>query len=229
MSSLMVPLAGGAALALGFGAHCVLMCGPLAAASARGGRAGSLPYAGGRLVSYTLLGSLAGGLGHVVTASRWARSLEVVVSLSLVAFLVWAGVRQLAPRGEALITLGKAPRRSWSGRVLAHLADEPLLLGAATALLPCGALFAALSAAAALGSSLHGAILMGTFALLTGGILLGVRGLSARISARAGGPTRGLLAAVFFAGAVLTAARPLSLLNGDAQPACHHGAHEVAP
>ncbi len=229
MSSLMVPLAGGATLALAFGTHCALMCGPVAAASARGGRSGSLPYAFGRVVSYTLLGSLAGGVGHVLFESRWVRWLEVVVSASLVVFLVVAGVRQLLPRRETLISLGRAPKVTWAGRVLGQLADEPLLLGAATALLPCGALFTVVSAAVALGNALSGALLMCTFAVLTGGVLLGVRGLSARFAARAGRAQRGILAAVFFVGAALTAARPLASSEDAEPPSCHAAIHEGAP
>jgi sulfite exporter TauE/SafE len=197
------------------------MCGPVAAASAGGRRSGSLSYVGGRVVSYTLLGSLAGGLGKVVTQSSWARPIELLVSLSLATFLLLSGVRQLLPRRERLIPLGKSARRTWTGRVLAQVADEPLLLGAATALLPCGALFAALSAAATLGTSLRGALLMATFALLTGGVLFGVRGLSAKLAATNGMSQRGLLAAVLLIGAVVTAARPVSLLTGSAQLPCH--------
>ena len=222
-SSMMIPLAGGAALALAFGAHCALMCGPVAMMSAKSQRSGVFSYLIGRVVSYGVLGLLAGGLGQVLFASSWARWVEGLSAFVLAAMLVFCGVRQLSPRVEKVVTLRRGPRTSWLGGVLARLADEPLLLGAATALLPCGALFSVVAAAAALGTPFAGALLMTTFAILTGGVLAGVRGLTAKLVGA--GLSRRVLAVLFFVGAGVTFTRAFSTFSSPV-PACHAHAQE---
>jgi sulfite exporter TauE/SafE len=199
------------------------MCGPLAAAAGRRSPAASLQYAGGRILSYGLLGCLAGSFGRVLLASAAARWVELLACIALSAVLVRIGCKLLARRADPrastqLLSLGRAPRRSRVGRLLAELVDEPLLLGAATALLPCGALLTALAAAAAAGTALSGAVLMLTFAALTGVALQLATRLTRGLALRPLGSR--VLAGVFFAGALVTLARPV-LSHAAGHPACH--------
>lgn len=212
----------GCSLAIASSAHCAVMCGPLALASrVRHGNHAGLSYFAGRLVTYSLLGSLAGGAGRVLLLSPWARVAETALSWLLAVTLAYAGWSLLrGPTRQRLIKLGTAPRRSRFGQHLARFADEPLLLGAATALLPCAALFSALIAAASLGSATLGAISMMSFAVITGAVVVGVGQLARlRVPVPAGSQ---IVGAALLIGAVITAYRPIPMLRAEGQvPACH--------
>ena len=217
----------GASLALLSSAHCAAMCGPIAlSARVRGGPQASLSYYAGRLVTYTVLGALAGSFGRVLMLGAWARWAEAALALLFAASLLHAGVRLLrraaasAAPAPALVTLRKKPRRALVASALAHVADDALLLGAATALLPCGALFSALAGAALLGSGLLGATAMAAYASITGLMVVGVAQLGALhvLGAR----MRRAVGVVLVAGAVVVGLRPLATLRaGDTTPACH--------
>jgi len=223
-SSLLIALISGSSLALVSSAHCVVMCGPLALSSrVRGGAGATISYFGGRIVSYTVAGAIAGSVGHALLLSPWARWAEAVLSWLLAATLLFAGLSALRTgRAPRLVALGKGPRVSLLGRVLARLADDPLLLGAATALLPCSALFSALAAAAALGSARDGALAMLAFSALTGAAIVGVAQLG---GLRTRGPVfQRALGAALLVGAVVMGMRPIPMLRaGEGVPACHGG------
>lgn len=216
--------AAGASLALVSSVHCAAMCGPIAlAARVRSGAHASLGYYVGRLVTYTVLGGLAGGFGRVLTLAPWARWAEAALALTLATALLhagWALVRPARAKSAGVIALGTKPRRSLAGLVLARVADDPLLLGAATALLPCGALFSALTASALLGSAGAGAIAMAAFAGITGLAVVGVaqlgalQGFDARL--------RRAVGVALIAGALVVGLRSsVAFSSGDAPPACH--------
>lgn len=205
------------------------MCGPIAlSARARVGARATLPYFVGRLVSYTLLGALAGGLGRVLLASAWARWAEALLSWTLAATLLWTAKNSLWPRARGgFVRLGTGPRRSLQrtiGGALAYVANDPLLLGVGTALLPCGVLFSALLAAATLGKASLGALALSVFALLTGGAVIGVAQLGGLRIERPW--ARRLLASVLVAGALILLYRPWPTLLGT--PACHAAAQHGA-
>jgi sulfite exporter TauE/SafE len=229
---LLIPLLSGAGLALASSAHCAVMCGPIAvsARASQGARA-SFQYYVGRLTSYTVLGGLSGSFGKVLLSLPNIAWIEAALSWGVAVLLVRAALLQLGwfrQSGERLLTLGKAPRKSALGSVLARLVDEPLLLGAATALLPCGALFAALTASAALGSASAGALSMAAFASLSGLALLGVAELG-RLSAL-GRRFKRPLALAMLAGAALMVWRPIPALRAQARgeaPSCPLHAHHA--
>ena len=100
--------------------------------------------------------------------------------------------------------------------MLARVVDEPLLLGAATALLPCAALYGALIASAALGTGALGALFMLSFGLVTTPVILGAAQLARLASLGVAG--RRALGALLLAAALITALRPLSLLQAADQP-----------
>ena len=222
--------AAGASLALLSSAHCAAMCGPVAlSARVRGGPQATLAYYAGRLVTYTVLGALAGSFGRVLMLGTWARWAEAVLALALAESLLHAGLRLLR-RGAsptaapALVPLRKKPPRARLVSALAHVADDALLLGAATALLPCGALFSALAAAALLGSGLLGATAMAAYASITGLVVVGIAQLGALhvLGAR----LRRAVGVVLVGGAVMVGLRPLAMLRAaGTTPACHLVTH----
>jgi sulfite exporter TauE/SafE len=224
-----VALLSGAGLAGAASLHCLAMCGPLAAAAqARGGRGASARYLFGRLASYITLGGLAGSVGQGLLATPFTRWIEALLAWLLAAMLLHAAASFFGfTRARSdLLRLGRGPRMTWAGRLLSRAAHDPLLLGTATALLPCGALFGALVASAALGSGLLGALAMACFALLTSPALLGAAQLG-RL-AKLGPRGKRVFGAMLVLGALITAWRPVPGLWTEAAPSCHAHAHALA-
>lgn len=153
----------GAALVVGAvgSAHCVGMCGPFAIASAKDqGATGVAVYSGGRIATYAVLGALAGSFGALLSLLR---SVGFVVA-ALVLVLV------------CLQMAGLLPEPKWSGRWSAALFRHAgrrrglaarWLFGMATALLPCGLVYAAMGVALGAGTPAGGAWVMVGFGLGT--------------------------------------------------------------
>lgn len=164
--------------------HCVAMCGPFVALTVvrRGpdatGRRGAdrrvFAYNLGRLVAYTAIGTLAGGLGmaldaggRIAGAQRAATTLAgvtmvLVGALQLLGHLGWS-----RRRSNAAQAVGRIARAI--GRRAEHWpAPLPAVgLGLATSLMPCGWLYVFAVAAAGTASPLWGAATMAAFWLGT--------------------------------------------------------------
>ena len=226
MNGLLLAAVSGASLALVSSAHCAVMCGPLVMASSARHGGGAARYFGGRLVVYSLLGALAGSSGRAITSFGPNKWMEASLSWLMALALLAAGIRYLVPHGpRPLLTLHKRRRVSWVSRLLASAAQDPLMLGAVTALLPCGVLFTALLASAALASPLLGAISMATFASLSGLALVGLANVARKLSLGQRG--RRALAVGLLAGSALMIWRPIPMLRStDGLPACHVHAAE---
>ena len=83
-------LAGGVLAGFASSLHCVGMCGPFAAASAKSvGWRGTTAYSGGRIVTYGVLGAVAGALGAMLSVLR-------VVGFVATAVVLFVVVLQLA-------------------------------------------------------------------------------------------------------------------------------------
>lgn len=227
MTSLFLAAFSGASLALVSSTHCAVMCGPVVMASSARHGGGGARYFTGRLVTYSLLGALAGSSARALTSLGPTKWIEAGLSWLLALTLLASAIRYLMPtRPSAPIKLHKKGRVSLVSRLLAACAQDPLLLGAVTAILPCGVLFTALMAAAALGSPLEGAIAMASFATLTGLALAGLSGLGRKLSLGTLG--RRTLAVGLLAGAAMMVWRPIPMLRTTTGiPACHGPAAEA--
>lgn len=200
----------------GFGAgllatpHCAVMCGPLSMhACSRRTWGAAWRFHAARVASYSLLGIAAGtsgaGIARLLDHQWSAAALSWMVALVLLvtAARIWRG-----PRAAAPIALGARTRRPLAARIVARLGNRPEILGAITALLPCGVLLAAVAMASATATWSTGAALMLGFAITSGGSLI-VAGVAARWLRRAGGAAPRVLAGVLVAGALVFALRPL--------------------
>jgi len=230
-------LMAGTVAGLGSVPHCAAMCGPLAAyacgrAPGAGGPAGAvvgpLRYQLGRMLGYAVLGALAGGFGGVLAAQLsvpWGRA---VVSWTLAAALLWSAWRfwrQGAPRARtssgalvppARLHGGGAPAGGgWLPRLARGLPRDPTVVGALTAMLPCGALYAAVAIAAGTGSALRGALAMVAFSLASGIGVLGAAALAARLRAAARPEALRMLAVALALGGLVLAIRPIATLRGE--------------
>jgi len=182
--------------------HCAGMCGPLVAAYA--GMPGSEApwrkraiahgaYSAGRLTAYLVLGSLAGAFGaaldHAASFAGITRAAAIVSGtlialFGLHAFLAAVGWR--VPRLEAPGPL----KRALGGAMRAVAARPPAaraaILGLASALLPCGWLYAFVVTAGGTGSALFGAVVMAVFWAGTLPVMLAFGEVVSRLS----GPLR---------------------------------------
>lgn len=219
--SLSIALGAGAGAGLLSSIHCAAMCGPLAAAQGvRAGAAATAQYAGGRILAYSAAGALAGASGRAlfqVTGPLVGALLSAAFAgaLLVVAVRLWR-----APRAAPPIAIGKR-RRPLAARIISTVRPGPFAFGALTALLPCGALWAALALAAGTGAAASGAAAMLAFAAASSAGLLAGGWLGAAIRRRPLGARRAL-AVLLVAGALIAALRPITAVAGG-------GEHEVPP
>lgn len=171
--------------------HCAGMCGGFVAAYAGGdGSQGTRralshgAYHLGRLSSYLALGAVAGSVGRALDVASSAAGIgrvTAVVAGGIMALWALAALAQAGGMGGIL-----RRRASGAGRIeravvrgLARLHTKPpvlraLLIGLASALLPCGFLYAFALAAATTGSALWGALVMGALWAGTLPVLVGL-------------------------------------------------------
>ncbi|MEM6326827.1 MAG: sulfite exporter TauE/SafE family protein, partial [Bacteroidota bacterium] len=153
-------------------AHCVGMCGGFVALlSVGGGRSVAMrqaAYFGGKTLTYTAFGAMAGAAGFVLR--EVFAGLGGVVSVALGLAMVAAGlaVCGMAWGRGALVTRLSARLGPTIGRLVGSERRGALaLLGAVNGLLPCGLVYGMLAVAAVSGSALHGATTMAVFGLST--------------------------------------------------------------
>lgn len=233
----MIPeaLLAGAAAGLASIPHCGAMCGPLAgfACSRVGGpRPGTTAlwrYQLGRLVSYGAVGALAGAIGGsaaTLIAGRWGAALiswSLAAALAVAAIRSWQRSRPPRAGARASAVQSGPGTPSLFERVAERLPREPALFGAATALLPCGALAAAVGLAATAGTPLGGLVTMVAFAALSGVALFGAAWVTRQLAGVDRRAWSRVLAVVLAVGAAMLVARPLpALLTGDEAAPCHH-------
>jgi len=168
--SLLVPVA--AASLLG-SVHCAGMCGGFVAIAGEGvsGKArliAQLSYNAGRLVSYIVLGAVAGWFGRAVDLAGNAAGVgraAALVSGSIM--ILWGMGALLETQGLRIfrgrLTLPKRVTAAFASVRRLPAAWRGMVLGLSTTLLPCGWLYAFAVTAAGTASPLHGALLMAAF------------------------------------------------------------------
>ncbi len=181
----------------GFG-HCVGMCSPFVLfvsrryAAPEGGRRAALAaqgwYTAGRVVTYAILGAIAGALGGAVemagalaglrhAAMIVAGAVLVVWALVALSDLAWFRTGGTVFARVAGALKGRVPGLPAVARQrLAPSAKvgHPFATGLFLGLLPCGFLYAAVIAAVARGGAFDGALALALFGLGTAPALFGV-------------------------------------------------------
>lgn len=186
--------------------HCAGMCGGIAAfcagageCNARSSGLASLSYHGARLVSYAIVGLLAGALGTLLNAGGALVGIQQIAAALAGATIALVGCALLIQAAGSDMGRMKLPK--WMQKALSTIhrtasrfppVPRSLLVGLATPLLPCGWLWSFAAVSAGTGSPLGGAVVMimfwaGTVPLLA---LVGV-GIAAL-----GGRHRKMLAAL---------------------------------
>jgi sulfite exporter TauE/SafE len=206
------------------------MCGPLAAYACSGqpGAAGQSRYQLGRFISYSVLGAIAGMIGGATAVSlpnAWGSAL---LSWSLALGLGLAALRLWRRPNLPLVTLRTKqddPTPSVASRVLGGLGRYPFFVGLGTALLPCGALAAAVLIAASTGSTVLGSLSMLAFAAMSSVGLVGATWVFERFARRPRPATSRVLAVMLALGAILFVIRPVHGLRTGDTSACHAPSH----
>jgi sulfite exporter TauE/SafE len=220
--------------------HCAGMCGSFACL-ASGGDGASGPralrstaaYNGGRLLSYVLLGALAGaagaGLDRAGAVAGLARPAAVMAGILLI---LWGAASLAAALGLRIPMLDVPPAlASRVARAVRAVQERPpavraLAIGALSAALPCGWLYAFVATSAAAGSALSGATVMAAFWLgtvpLMAAVGLGAQRLLGRFRTRLPVVTASVLVilgvltvAGRFSPAAAAHASPASVTDGD--------------
>jgi sulfite exporter TauE/SafE len=220
----------GAAAGLASVPHCTAMCGPLAAyaCSGRPGPSGQARYQLGRFISYSVLGAIAGTIGGATAVSlpnAWGSAL---LSWSLALGLGLAALRLWRRPNRPLVTLRTKqddPAPSVASRMLGGLGRHPFFVGLGTALLPCGALAAAVLIAAATGSTVLGSLSMLAFAVVSSVGLVGATWVFERFARRPRPATSRILAVTLALGAILFVIRPVHALRTGDSVSCHAPTH----
>jgi sulfite exporter TauE/SafE len=167
----------------GFG-HCVGMCTPFVLLVSRrfsapeAGRAAALGaqlwYTAGRVLTYVVLGALAGFVGGVVELAGSLLGVQRAALVLAGLVLVLEAILGLAGTGPLASTQGGRLFGRASAALGRRIPSHPLGLGLLLGLLPCGLLYSALIAAVSRGGPAEGALAMLVFGLGTAPALLGV-------------------------------------------------------
>ncbi len=183
--------------------HCVQMCGTIvlsysvalkqskmSAGTSPALWSGHLAYNAGRILTYALLGAVAGLAGRTVSlVGRLAgagSALAIIGGiLMLMAGLVMSGVFPAAAvRGGNLFRITARFLRPLAKLVSSPSVGRRFLLGLTLGFLPCGLIYAALLRALATGSMFWGAATMAAFGAGTAGALLAVGVFSSALGRR---------------------------------------------
>lgn len=196
--------------------HCIAMCGginlsqciPSAAAAPEVGRLTAFRpaflYNLGRIVSYTVIGGVVGGIGSVFSLSGGFKGavqiiagiFMLIMGINMLGIFPW--MSRFVPRMPSFIAskIGEEKSRSKS----------PLYIGLLNGLMPCGPLQAMQLYALSTGSAVSGALSMLLFSLGTVPLMFGLGAVSSILSKKFTGK-------MMTAGAVLVAVLGLSMLS----------------
>jgi len=192
------------ALGLVSSLHCMQMCGPIVLtysvavgqAKPGPGRAsrsllfGHLAYNAGRILTYAVLGAIAGLAGATVgLVGRLAgvsSALAIVGGLLMLAagLAMFGTFPAVQAWGGSFFRITSAFLRPLSRLIASATVRSRFVLGLALGFLPCGLIYAALVRALATGSALWGAATMAAFGAGTAGSLLAVGIFSSAIRGR---------------------------------------------
>lgn len=169
-----------AAFLIGFAGsfHCVGMCGPLAMAvpMEAGGKHRwfrGLTYQSGRILTYTLLGLLFGGLGYSSSLAGVQQAISIVLGCAILLGLVFP--RLIPKKTYQIVTQPVAKLKATLGAFLRKKGlFATFTIGLLNGLLPCGLVYLALAGAMATFHPAHGALFMMFFGLGTLPFLLGI-------------------------------------------------------
>ena len=138
--------------------HCASMCGVFCLGASRGSKKKEAIYHGGRLVSYLVLGGVAGYLGE---RALLANQLIFFISLLVLVALLALASHQYFSKYLAVVMLPSQKILKYASKFSTSL--RPFVFGMASGALPCGLLYVFILAALATHSSSLGSLVLFAF------------------------------------------------------------------
>ncbi len=182
------------AITLGFlgSFHCVGMCGPIALAlpspkEANGNLLlGRLLYNIGRIITYGLLGLIAGIIGKSFSFIGWQNNLSIITGITIILFVLFSNDRIGKLLNGKLAKVTIKIKKQFSFLFKRHSYSSLLFIGLLNGILPCGFVYLAIAGAIATAYPINSAIYMmlfglGTFPFM---LILSITGSFISISAR---------------------------------------------
>ena len=173
------------------GVHCIAMCGGInltqstMAAQRKGSIAGSnLAYNAGRVVSYTVLGGIVGGIGSAISFSGALRGAVTVVVGVLMIIMALSMLGVFRPLRRLPLHLPRGFYRKLAGRAAS---GSSFAIGLLNGLMPCGPLQSMQIYALSTGSIIKGALSMLLFSLGTVPLMLGLGLFSGKLNRKNAG------------------------------------------
>lgn len=161
--------------------HCAGMCGPLAIALPVPQAArmkyitGRVLYNLGRVVTYMLLGAIAGAVGKRLFMAGAQQIVSIVLGILLLIFALVPSVLHRLPTGALLLERLTGPVKRALGSLLQRSSLLALFLfGLVNGILPCGLVYVALAAAITTGDVFRGVLFMAGFGLGTVPVMLAI-------------------------------------------------------
>jgi uncharacterized protein len=159
------------ALVMGFlgSFHCIGMCGPIALAlpvSNKGTGSlikGRLLYNLGRIFTYSLLGIIAGLLGHTFSFIGWQSNLSIISGISIILFVLFSNNRLEKFLNSKLVFITFRLKKYFGVLLKRHSYSSLFTIGLLNGILPCGFVYLALAGAAASETAINGMIYMALF------------------------------------------------------------------
>ncbi|MEZ4937021.1 MAG: sulfite exporter TauE/SafE family protein [Crocinitomicaceae bacterium] len=166
--------------------HCVLMCGPIAMAlplgkSSKSRKAfGIALYSAGRIVTYILLGVIAGILGIGATLYGIQDAVSLIMGIVIMLFAIFPFIlRYFEKNSSRLIWKSKYFSKTLGSLFKSNSLEALFYLGFLNGLIPCGLVYVAIASSLVLGEFYEFALYMflfglGTVPLMVLAILFGV-------------------------------------------------------
>lgn len=162
------------------GLHCAGMCGPIALAIPY--HQGFWPnlihktlYNSGRIITYGLLGALAGLIGQSFSMAGWQQGLSVFLGVLLILSIALSGFRNLdVPLVRPVIKLNSAVKKYFKIFLNKRSWSSAIFLGMINGILPCGLVYIAMAASIAGGSVSSGMMYMLIFGMGTVPVMLSI-------------------------------------------------------
>ena len=195
--------------------HCIAMCGGINLSQSVGAKGAAkkslrnpLFYNLGRVISYTVIGGIVGGIGSVLFLSETVKAIllalaaigMLLMGLSMLGWLPW----WLTPRMPKFLSSRIGKKGAGKG---------PLVVGLLNGFMPCGPLQAMQLYALATGSILTGALSMFLFSLGTVPLMLGAGALFSLLKGKFAFVVQRVSAVLVVFFAVVMAANALSILG----------------
>ena len=198
--------------------HCLGMCGPIALALPRKSSAlavilpGRLLYNMGRVMTYTLLGGLAGLIGHSAQLAGFQQSLSIILGIALLLLALFSVNAEKRFFSIPAVERGMGKLRAQLGKYFGNPAPGNFLaIGLLNGLLPCGFVYLALAGALAQGHVVDSMTFMAFFGLGTIPMMLGISVLGGKMPQALKSKVRPFLTAFAVAFALLLIVRGLGL------------------